>query len=111
MKIDPERALELYYQGKNDTEIAVEFGVCSSAVGYFRKNRGLQSNRIKFSRDDFYRLYQKGDPDYIIAKKLKVNPATIWTFRTTEGLKPHYHKRMKRREKEEYRKQLIEKWS
>jgi hypothetical protein len=48
-----------------------------------------------------------GEPDYTIAKRMKMATSTIRNFRTNEGLKAHYHRGQTRRERDEYRKQLI----
>ena len=43
-KITDERKLALYREGKNDGEIAAAVGVTASAVGQWRKKRGLTAN-------------------------------------------------------------------
>ncbi|MPM07926.1 hypothetical protein SDC9_54237 [bioreactor metagenome] len=43
-KINNEKALQLYREGKNDPEIALVFGVTNSAVSRWRRVRSLQAN-------------------------------------------------------------------
>ncbi len=44
-KVDDAKVMELYNEGKNDPEIAKVFGVHQSAIGAWRRDRGLPSQK------------------------------------------------------------------
>jgi len=97
----------MYYKGYNDREIACQLDVSLSTVSKFRYREGLPRHKSRVDKATFLKYYNIGEPDYIIAKKMKIASSTIRNFRTNEGLNAHYHRGQSRREKEEYKKQLI----
>lgn len=82
--------INLYNEGKMDTEIAKELNVTRGAVQYWRKKLGLESKFTysKISKIDdnkFKELFYKGFSDYKIAKELNMSPDGVYSHRMRHG--------------------------
>lgn len=91
--ITPEKEgiiLELYNQGKTDTEIAKITGVKAGTVAYYRKSHNLPtkftySKIDKISKTNFKELFEAGLSDYAIAKAIGMSPDGVYSHRMRHG--------------------------
>lgn len=84
-KINPDRALELYNQGMNDSRIARELDVTRQAVHDWREANRLPVN--KTTHEQRMAVYQKGLSDGKAAKELGIGKSTYREWRHKNGLK------------------------
>lgn len=91
VKMDRERALELYRQGKTDPEIGEMLGVHRTTVALWRRQAGLPPNAhggkpCMVDGTAARSLYRQGLYDREIAERLGVSESTIARWRKREGL-------------------------
>lgn len=104
-KINKEKFLELYNQGKKDTEIAVELNVGRKLVGKYRKTLDLQSQKEKSIIHDFEYINKVKElagifSDRIIASKLNVSIYQVKAIRNLYNL-PKYNSKVINKDKED----------
>lgn len=111
------RRIRLYRAGLTDGEIAREVGVTVSAVGYWRRSRGLPPNRPRGRRggrlspeEERIRmvLYKRGLSDYAIGKILGRSRTCIRAWRLKKGLPPNRRPSRLTPEEEARRRELYE---
>ena len=89
-KLDNPEAMEAYQAGKNDSEIAVLFGVTSSAVKKWRKRKKLPTiygahPPVKFNHELALAMYKDGKADFEIADAIGVSRPTVCRWRKNMG--------------------------
>lgn len=87
------KLMELYKEGKMDTEIASILGVTSNAIFYWRKKLNLKStftySKIsKIDKDKFEELFNQNLNDYSIAEKMNISSSGVYYYR----IKHNYHR-------------------
>ena len=88
MKITEKEFLDLYQQGKKDSEIARISGDSESTINQLRKKLNLSpNNRVIVTDDKFLDFYKKGLIDSDICKITGASPAQISRKRNKLGLK------------------------
>ena len=88
MKITEKEFLDLYKQGKKDSEIARISGDSESTINQLRKKLNLSpNNRVIVTDDEFLDFYKKGLIDSDICKITGASPAQISRKRNKLGLK------------------------
>lgn len=87
-RLDADRALALYRQGKTDAEIATELGVVRHTVAKWRQNMKLPSHQKTGSQGNYkldtakaLALNEEGYSDLFIAKELGVTEYTVIRWR------------------------------
>lgn len=91
--ITPEKEkliIELYNQGKTDTEIAKLTGIKACTVAYYRKSHNLLTkftyDKInKISKTNFKELFEAGLSDYAIAKAIGMSSEGVYSHRMRHG--------------------------
>ena len=82
--------LNLYSEGKMDSEIEKEIGVSSKTVCYYRKSHNLPtkfnySKISKINNEEFEKLFNQGLSDYKIAKILGMSSDGVYSHRMRHG--------------------------
>lgn len=89
VKVNPEKMLALYQQGKTDKEIAAELDYSVTSVGKWRRKMGLAlipAAKPCVDSDAAMGLYRKGFTDRQIANLLGVTKSAIIGWRHRKGL-------------------------
>lgn len=82
--------MELYNEGKMDTEIEKETGISSKTICFYRKQHNLPtkfnySKISKINNQEFEKLFNQGLSDYKIAEILGMSPDGIYSHRIRHG--------------------------
>lgn len=82
--------LNLYSEGKMDSEIEKETGISSKTICYYRKSHNLPtkfnySKISKINNEEFEKLFNQGLSDYKIAKILGMSPDGVYSHRMRHG--------------------------
>jgi uncharacterized protein YjcR len=95
MECDWEKAKKLYDQGMNDAEIGNAIGCSRSAVNHWRLRNNLPKNKMKgvtktreskFNWERAKKLYDQGMNDVEIGSAIGCSSATVYFWRTKNGL-------------------------
>lgn len=92
MKIDKEKALKLYNEGKNDSQIASELGATHTGIRHWRIKNNLPPNTSSKPKADYKKmmdLYSTGLSDRDIANLMGINSMTVYQWRKSNKLKPN----------------------
>lgn len=84
VKLNPDKFLELYKEGKEDIEISKILGVSKTRVQEYRKSLNLKSQTDRLREENqakFIVLYNEGKTDSEIARILNVSNITIHNWR------------------------------
>lgn len=88
-QLDEGKALELFYAGLSDKEIADACNVCVYCVEKWRKEKKLFRVKLPpFTEEQIGELYAQGMNDTIISEELGVSIGTVRKWRTKKGLPP-----------------------
>ena len=76
----------LYEQGKMDSEIGKELGICRATICYYRQTHNMPTkftyDKIsKIDNQKFEKLFNQGLSDYVIAKELNMSPEGVYSHR------------------------------
>lgn len=82
--------LDLYNQGKMDSEISKATGINRGTIQWYRKTHNLPTkftyDKIsKIDNNKFEELFNEGLSDYAIAKKLNMSPEGVYSHRIRYG--------------------------
>ena len=95
MRFSHEKMLELYMEGKSDSEIGRETGCDKSTVFSWRHRNQLPANEHvnepKYDGARFRELYDQKLSDHKIARECGCTESTVARWRRTEGLKSWGH--------------------
>lgn len=87
---EEEIILDLYNQGKMDSEISKIIGVNRATIQWYRKTHNLPTKFTydkvsKIDNNKFEELFNEGLSDYTIAKELNMSPNGIYSHRMRHG--------------------------
>ena len=87
--IDYNRVKKLYNPNATDKENASTIGIKKNTFTRWRIKNGyepFERKRVKINKDEFYRLYNLGWSDILIAKEFGTSPQNIYYYRKRHGI-------------------------
>lgn len=91
-KLDSKKAMELYREGLNDSEIARRLDVSDNSVHLWRRRNGLASHCVRVAENEETRrrsLWGQGLSDAEIGEAVGVHRKAISAWRHVRGLPPN----------------------